>query len=211
MKVTKSILALFTLCLMFSCKKDDPAPTTTPTPLPTPTSTYYINYMSGGISTSVQDQKSNYYMGSTSTGGFWATETLWLFLGAKIADINTTQLNGAEIGIDNIIADGNTYNNDRQAAMGIYFSVGNHSFASSATSTVGAFVKTDFLGEDLNTAYGDQTGSTFTITETTALVDDFGNPQRKVKGTFSCKMYNSAGTFVKDYTSGSFYLIFDAY
>lgn len=210
MRLTKIVFASLLLASVVSCNKDDDKGTTTPTVTPTVPAAYHISYTAGGSASTYEDQKNGQYMGYTSIGNTDGTGGIYLDLGTRIAEITSGFYYGPELGIQNYFMSSSTYSADRAAALATIFAVGTKSFAP-LTGGTGAYVQEVLASGVVSSVYGDNSTSTFTITESTAETDLMGNPQRKITGTFTCKLYTDAGVFVKEVTNGSFKVLIDAY
>ena len=89
------------------------------------------------------------------------------------------------------------------------FFIGNHTFYSSSAPTTSG-VEVSYYDQNMigwSSGYGSQSGSTFNVTSSVEATDSQTGAYQKVKGTFSCKVYNvNDPSQSKNITDGSFYL-----
>lgn len=102
------------------------------------------------------------------------------------------------------------YESDKAAALESIFTLGEHPFVTSFfPEMAGINVRRDINDVQWMTLYEDQPETaSFIVTESIASTT-FGEPTRRVRGTFNCTIFNSDGDS-KVLEDGSFYLEFRA-
>lgn len=81
-----------------------------------------------------------------------------------------------------------------------FFTTGTYPYSTDAANGIEIHYW-DANGEAWSTDYGDQTGSTFTITKSVGANSTFFY-ENKFEATFNCKLYNFSGTQMKTVTNG---------
>lgn len=212
----KLIISFVSLSLIIvSCKKDDPTPTpTTNTTNTTKEEIYYVKATVGDYSYE-QKTDDNYYISmSGQLGTFGSDSTLSPSFGSQIEVSSSSKSPQMAIYFqDNFMTTDQYYKTDTNFYA--VFKIGNHDFKNPDN-------KFDFDFPGINITYsdyvdgkisnwetqlGDQTGSSFKVTEVTTAVNELKQKVIRVKGTFNCKLYSwSNSSISKKVENGTFYL-----
>lgn len=207
-KLSTSFLFIAIVALACTaCKKsDDPAPSSSGNNGSGSNNRYFratigsetINYTENGTTT----------MGDRGAGGLTEGQNTWLIYSGSVFNPFQGVKNSAFLQIGNIlVTDGTEKASDTD--FNALLSIGNKSFT--PTTDEKTFNGIMLLWIDGNgdqwTTIGDQTGSTFTITQGTRFAATASsNAKVYVDAMFNCKLYNSGGTS-KTVTNGSLYLM----
>ena len=178
--------------------------------LPTANAKYYYKATIGGEVQEAYVISGTGYMAGSGKGEINNTANL----SADISpEPNTTLLNSTTFEVTKgLIAN---YSSVSNGQFHSFFGPGNYPYATGPNTnpvTMGngiSIIWKDKNGELWSTSYGsrDQMGSTFLIQSTIDEPDPVGTLYVKVKATFSCKLYNSAGQ-MKLLTNGEFVGLF---
>lgn len=201
----KTISLFLFIFLAFSCKKEDDYQGTSE-----PSNPDYYKFVCqvNGVEYNFTDGSATYARYSSTVGSTSNAQT-------NVKKLNTgagVKKSGGAYGY--ISFDNNefvltTYNSNKNDAVASATTSGSHSYYQSGSTAKGVSVR--FVDENnvvWDSKNGPQNGgSSFTVTGN--YLGTEGN-SRDVKGTFSCKVYNSAGSS-KQITDGIFYGVFLAH
>ena len=203
-----SLLLISFVTLAFTaCKKsDDPAPT-------------YTNNPSGGnnryFRATIGTQNINYTENNSTTfgdrgaGGITENQDTWLVYSGSLYNPFQGIKNSAFLQIGNVHLTGGAAK-PSDADFNSFLSIGSKNYT--GTTDEKTFDGVMILWFDENgdqwSSIGDQTGSTFTVTQGTRYAATAtSNAKTYLDATFSCKLYNGSET--KTVTNGTLYLMFE--
>lgn len=212
----KLIISFVSLSLLIaSCKKDNPTPTPTSTTNNTNTTTVPAN--AHFMKATVDGTVINLYAGVNGCGegtsfgqsmGFYSFEAY-----ISVPSPETTPDLSVSFSGNSLFTD---QNDDTDSSFYAIFKLGNHIFntanISNGTPSIDIIYTLYENGQptDWLSSLGDQTGSSFKVTEIKPSTNYMGASIALVKGTFNCKIYNSDNPSIsKTVTNATFYLQFD--
>ena len=195
----KVLHLLLVLCLVFSCKKEEETIYEENIEI----DKYMFKCTVNGQEHTFTDGNASYAMYTSTAGSTTSspTNTKVVFTGSGVR--KTGSGNNGFVSFDNNSMNLSDYNAGKGTAIASMTSSGSHSYYQTGSQTAGVSIKyVDENNVTWNSAGGPQDGSSsFIVTGNTS--GSVAN-SRNVKGTFSCKVYNSAGTS-KTLSAGYFY------
>ncbi|MCE3294707.1 MAG: hypothetical protein K0R65_421 [Crocinitomicaceae bacterium] len=218
MNCKRLFLAAFALTLVFSsCKKDDPTPEPDPVDTNTPSgNNYFFSHTINGSVQTFEDTKNNYYW-SFSTGGEIGEVNSVMHItmdsGGGLNDINASEYSGCDLSFnDGYSGPTQYYYDNTEAVMADIFTVGSHPYSSGTSSEGVSFTLKHGTGIYKSELGTQPSSSTLNVSESTAATGPMGEARRKVKGTYTCRLFNENNTadFI-DVSNGSFSGVFEAY
>ncbi len=205
------VIALFAGALLFTGCSSDNDDNATPsggggggggtggTTQLTPTTPCSVQMTVNGTAVSVTADFVAYECGTSSGGEASAKE-----YGGSVVDINN----------DNDVvrlkfgrfSTGQSVGLPTDSAFLSFFHTGTWPYGDAMAFNVATVSTSEFLGSNYltySTAYGDQTGSTFEITQMLPVTSQFFGTSLVVRATFNCKLYSEGGALIKTITNGT--------
>lgn len=209
----KLVISFVTLFLVVaSCKKDDPTPTSNTT-----TNTEEIYYVKATIDDVSFEQKTNnpYYLTEfVQWNDFNSDSTLSPTFGSQIMVLTSEKKPQMEIYFkDNFLTHKQYYDTDTNFLN--FFKIGNHPFKNPQNlydfKVPGINISYIEYKDDQSTYWeteqGNQSESSFNVTEIKETKNIYNNLVLKVKGTFDCTLFNfNDTTITKKVKNGTFCL-----
>lgn len=197
----KTLQLLLILCLVFSCKKKEETiyeENTAP-------DNFIFKCKVNSLEYTFTDGINSYAVYSSTSGSSSnsLTNSQTVFTGSGVRK-NGSGNNGF-VSFDNNSLSLSDYNAGKSAAISSMTSLGSHSYYQTGSQSAGVTVTyVDESNVTWSSKGGQQSGSTFNVTGNTGGI---AANSRNVKGTFSCKVYNSGGSS-KVLSEGYFYGVF---
>jgi len=218
--IKKTSYLLFVAALAFSCKKDDVEPTPVTPPVTNPPTTQNTEHITAsidgnswsavqlingcglGLSQSAQLDSQNNLLHLDYSAGFTQD--------ANISPITSTLVGDLSVGVSGYDYIWSDYDN---ALFHSSIASVSENYYVEGSATPGPEV-TYYINDELwSTKFGSQAGSTFDFTTNQSVAaNGWNDEQQKLKGTFSCKVYNeNSPSQFKTITSGDFFIYVEKY